>query len=322
MGNLPKDRITVPIRVFETCGVDYAGPFLYKEGSRRSTKLIKCYMAIFVCFATKAVHIELAADLTSEAFLSVFKRFISRRGSPTTIYSDNGLNFVGAERELKELRKLFNDESTQSQIIAYMSDRQIRWHFITPRAPHHGGLWEAAMKSAKQYIFRIAKNTHLKYKELETLLIQIEAILNSRPLTPMSLDPSDLAPLTARHFLIGGPLTSYSQPSLEDLPTNRLSRWQHVEQLRQHFWRRWLNEYLHHCQQRYKWQSANQSIHQGQMVILKEDNIPPLSRPLGRITDVYPGPDGVIRTVTVRTCKGLYKHPITRLCVLPYEENE
>ncbi|XP_011858105.1 PREDICTED: uncharacterized protein LOC105555687 [Vollenhovia emeryi] len=319
MGNLPKARIIAPSRAFESCGVDYAGPFYHKEGSRRNSKLIKCYMAIFVCFATKAVHIELATDMTSEAFLNVFKRFISRRGYPSHIYSDNGLNFVGAQRELNELAALFENQKFQHDIAGYMSNKNIQWHFITPRAPHHGGLWEAAVKMAKVHIFRITKDTHLRYEELQTLLVQVEAILNSKPLTPMSSDPADITPLTAGHFLIGGPLTSYPEPSLENIAINRLSRWQHVEQLRQHFWRRWSREYLHHFQQRNKWQSIDSSVYKGQMVILKEDNAPPLSWPLGRITEIHPGPDGVVRTVTVKTAKGSYKRPITRLCLLPFD---
>ncbi|EFN65241.1 hypothetical protein EAG_00377, partial [Camponotus floridanus] len=202
---------------------------------------------------TTAVHIELAVDLSTEAFLNVLKRFISRRGYPSDIYSDNGLNFIGAKRELSELAALFNEQRDQQQISDYMAIKGINWHCIPPRAPHHGGLWEAAVKGAKRHLIRVTKEAHLRYEELETLLIQVEAILNSRPLTPMSSDPSDLTSLTLGHFLIGSPLTSYPEPSIEKLPINRLSRWQHVEQIRQHFWQRWTREYLHHCQQRNKW---------------------------------------------------------------------
>lgn len=322
MSDLLESRTTAPTKVFERCGIDYAGPLYYKEGTRKAFKHIKCYLAIFVCFVTKAIHIELASDLTSEGFLNVFKRFISRRGYPCDIYSDNGLNFVGAERELNELAILLNNQKLKQQVIEYSSEKGIRWHFITPRAPHHGGLWEAAVKSAKRHLYRITKDSHLRYEELQTLLIQIEAILNSRPLTPMSSDPADLTPLTAGHFLIGGPLTAYPEPSLEKLLSNRLSSWQRVEQLRQHFWQRWFQEYLHHCQQRNKWQSTDCSIHKGQMVILKEDGTLPLSWPIGRIVEVFPGKDNIIRTVTVRTRKGTYKRLITRLCLLPIEDNQ
>ncbi|XP_039310748.1 uncharacterized protein LOC120358930 [Solenopsis invicta] len=283
MGNLPKHRITVPKRPFFICGIDYAGPFYIKEGTRKNAKLVKCYMAIFVCFATTAVHIELATDLSTAAFLNVLKRFISRRGHPSDIYSDNGLNFKGACRELTELATVFNDQQNQQQIIGYVSAKGINWHFTPPRAPHQGGLWEAAVKSAKRHLLCITKETNLKYEELETLLVQVEAILNSRPLTPLSSDSHDLTPLTPGHFLIGSPLTSYPEPSLERLPEN--------------------------------------PVHVGQIVLLQEDSTLPLTWPLARIQAVHPGDDGIIRTVTLRTAKGTYKRSITRLCLLPSEDH-
>nr|XP_012235986.1 PREDICTED: uncharacterized protein LOC105680090 [Linepithema humile] len=299
MGNLPSSRVNVLSRPFEKRGVDYAGPLYHKESTRKNTRLIKCYMAIFVCMATKAVHIELAVDLSTEAFLNVLKRFISRRGCPSDVFSDNGLNFVGAARELNELSTLLNDEKAQQQINAYASHHGICWHFIPPRAPHHGGLWEAAVKSAKRHLLKITKDAHLKYEELPTLLIQIEAILNSRPLTPISSDPSDLLFLTPGHFIIGTPLTAYPGESLEEVPINCLSKWQHVQQLRQHFWKRWTREYLHQFQQRNKWQTTDLSLKIGQMVILIEDNTPPLAWSLGRIQETHPGDDGVSRLLSV-----------------------
>lgn len=277
------------------------------------------YIALFICLATKAVHIELAADLSTETFLNVFKRFISKRGRPMDMYLDNGLNFVGAKRELNELYELFKDESVKQRIADFMASENIRWHFITPRAPHMGGIWEAAIKSTKFHIKCIVGEASLRYDQLSTLLVQVEAILNSRPLTPLSNDPNDLNALTPAHFLIGCPITTFPEPNLKNLPTNRLSRWQQVEQLKQHFWQRWVKEYLHNCQSRVKWNVANKPIMVGQMVILQEDNLPPLCWSLGRIEQVYPSKDNIIRVVSVRTSKGVYKRPITKLCVLPIE---
>jgi len=272
--------------------------------------------------ATKAVHIELEIDLSSKAFLNVLKRFIARRGCPSDIYSDNGLNFVGAERKLSELTTLINDNEMQVKINDYASNHGIRWHFISPRAPHHGGLWEAAVKSAKRHLNKVTKDVHLRYEELETLLVQIEAILNSRPITPNSSDPEDFMFLTPGHFIIGAPVTAYPEETLKGVPLNRLLRWQHIQQLKQHFWRRWTREYLHQLQQKNKWQTTDASIGTGQMVILMEGNLPPLSWNMGRIQEVHPGDDGVVRVATVRTVKGIYKRPITRLCLFPIESNE
>ncbi|XP_011880968.1 PREDICTED: uncharacterized protein LOC105569255 [Vollenhovia emeryi] len=215
------------------------------------------------------------------------------------ICTDNGLNFIGANRELNELYDLFNNEVVKQKIGNFATSERMNWHFIPPRSPHMGGLWEAAIKSAKFHLKRIVGEASLKYQELNTVLIQIEAVLNSRPLTPLSNDPNDFNALTPAHFLIGCPITTYPEPSLKELQTNRLSRWQRVEQLRQHFWQRWVKEYLHNCQSRVKWNEKTDPIKVGQMVILKEDNLPPLCWSLGRIEQVYPGKDNIIRVVSV-----------------------
>lgn len=136
----------------------------------------------------------------------------------------------------------------------------------------------------------------------------------------MSNDPSDFNALTPAHFLIGCSIMTYPEPSLEKLPTNRLSRWQRVEQLKQHFWRRWTKEYLHNCQPRVKWNVPNDPIKVGQMVIVQKDNLPPLCWSLARVEEIFLSKDGITLIVSVRTSKGVYKRPITKLCVLPIEE--
>ncbi|XP_018404424.1 PREDICTED: uncharacterized protein LOC108781050 [Cyphomyrmex costatus] len=286
MGDLPEARVKGDTQPFETCGIDYAGPIYYKEGQRKNSRLIKCFIAIFVCFMTKAVHLELSNDLTSATFLSVLKRFIARRGRPNHTYSDNGLNCVGAERELKEL---FDSKETEQQIIDNMVNERIQWHFIPPRAPHMGGLWEAAVKSVKFHLARIAGEACLRHEELNTLLVQIEAILNSRPLTRYQQI------LTI--YLIDGNVSNNCDNNFGDAGTTK--------------------EYLHVYQQWSKWNTVTNPIQIGQLVILKEDNLPPLSWKLGRIKEIYPGQDGIIRTALIHTAKGDYKRPITKLCVLP-----
>ena len=269
MGELPRPRVDVPIRPFQHCGTEFAGPLYYKENVRRNAKLLKMYTAVFVCFASKAVHIELSADLTSETFLNVLKRFIARRGRPTDIYSDNATNFFGAKNELFKLRKMFLNEQNKTKIYDFAANGQINWHFIPPHAPYFGGLWEAAVKSAKRSLYHVARDASLRFNELMTLLTQVETILNSRPICSLSEDPNDLQPLTPAHFLIGAPLTSFPEPSLTQLPSYRLSRWQHVEQIRQHFWKRWLGEYLHTLQQHIQWNKNSPNLRPGKLVILK-----------------------------------------------------
>ncbi|XP_078051413.1 uncharacterized protein LOC144477559, partial [Augochlora pura] len=123
--------------------------------------------------------------------------------------------------------------------------KAINWHFIPPRAPHFGGLWEAAVKSVKSHLVRIMRNTLFTYEAFYTCLSEIEAILNSRPIAPLSSDPSDFSALTPGHFLIGDLLVRVPVRDFTSAKTGRLNQWQQIQQIRQHFWTRWHKEYLH-----------------------------------------------------------------------------
>jgi hypothetical protein len=318
MGNLPACRLQ-PCRPFIKSGVDYAGPFIIKEGVYKRKRLLKAYIALFVCMTTKAVHIELVSDLTTDAFLATLIRFIARRGIVTDLFSDNGTNFVGANNELHNLEQLFKIQINGEKIVNTLANDQITWHFIPPRAPHFGGLWEASVKSLKNHLKRVIGDAHLTFEAFSTVLTQIEAILNSRPLTPMSNDPNDLSCLTAGHFLIGDSMTSFPHPNLQEVPSNRLTQWQRIEQLRQHFWTRWSKEYISLLQQRSKWKSPQANVELGQLVLIKEDNLPPLRWVTGRIVELFPGQDKITRVVLIKTSSGLIKRSVSRVCVLPID---
>jgi hypothetical protein len=268
MGDLPATRVQ-PSRPFINTGVDYAGPIIIKEGRGRGKRLIKSYVAVFVCFSTKAIHLELVSDCTSDSFLAAFRRFISRRGNVTTMYSDNGTNFVGANKELQTLKQLFKDSQFQQELFSESLKYNTNWKFIPANSPHWGGLWEAGVKSVKGHIKRVVGDTSLTFEEMYTFLTHVEACVNSRPITQLSTDPNDLIPLTPGHFLIGDRLTTVLEPDLTPIRLNRLSRWQLVQQLQQHFWRRWSSEYLHHLQQRLKWQDkTDKPFKVGSLVLL------------------------------------------------------
>ncbi|XP_043263201.1 uncharacterized protein LOC122403641 [Colletes gigas] len=318
MGNLPAVRI-IPTRPFSVCGVDYAGPVFIKE-KIRTRVTSKAYLCIFVCFVTKAIHLELAIDLSTDAFLNVLRRFISRRGLCRSLYSDNGTNFIGARNELLELGTLLRDSKHNERVTKFLSDNQIEWHLIPPRAPHFGGLWEGAVKATKFHLKRVIGDTKLTYEELYTLLTQVEACLNSRPLYPLSDDPTDLSPLTPGHFLIGDTLNALPGPDIRHIPENRLNRYQHIQRMLQHFWQRWNTEYLHQLQQRTKWQTASPSpLAPGTLVVVKEDNCPPLQWRMGRITELHPGKDTITRVVSVKVSDGIVKRPVTKICILPID---
>ncbi|XP_076301772.1 uncharacterized protein LOC143219847, partial [Lasioglossum baleicum] len=267
---------------------------------------------------TKAVHIELATELSTDAFIRCLHRFISRRGRCNLIYSDNGKNFVGASNELNELGELFSKSDHRNAIMDACTKERKEWHFIPPYAPHFGGLWERGIRSVKLHLKRVIGEQRLTFEEFSTILAQIEAVLNSRPLHPMSSDPSDLNPLTPGHFLIGDALTSFPQPDLTDLAQNRLNRYQLLQQMLQHFWKRWQQDYLHELQQRKKWKVGSPDVLRiGTVVLVKEENLPPMKWLLGRITELHPGHDGITRVVSLRTANGVYKRPVTKICILP-----
>ncbi len=150
MGQLPVERVT-PDLVFNRVGVDYAGPIYVKYGHVRKPTLVKAYVRVFVSLSVKAVHLELVSDLTTEAFIACFRRFIARRGRPSLVWSDHGSNFVGASRHLKELLFEFLQEQESRKVISnFCTDQNIVWDFIPERAPHFGGLWEAAVNCSEK----------------------------------------------------------------------------------------------------------------------------------------------------------------------------
>jgi len=169
MADLPKQRVTIS-RPFTNTGVDYAGPIHIKESKRRNARMLKAYISVFVCFATKAVHLEIVSDLTSEAFLAALKRFMSRRGRPACIYSDNGTTFVGANKQIKEMYELVNSDQLRATVRQFAHQNEIVWSFIPPHAPHFGGLWEAAVKSAKNHMYRVIGNTNLTFEEMQIIV--------------------------------------------------------------------------------------------------------------------------------------------------------
>ncbi|XP_047504423.1 uncharacterized protein LOC125049318 [Pieris napi] len=315
MGNLPSNRVS-QFYPFQTCGVDFAGPFMISNKIGRGNKISKCYLCLFICFSVKAVHLETVSDLSTQAFISSLKRFIARRGKPDNICCDNGKNFVGANNELGRVMR-----SSLRDLKDYSANEGIKFTFNPPYSPSLGGLWEAGIKSAKHHLKRIAGNTALTFEELSTLFTQIEAILNSRPLTPLTSDPNDLSPLTPGHFIIGRPLTSLPSPPASDLKTRIRCRYRMIEGLRQHFWARWRNEYLLELQQRYKGRHHERNLQEGDLVVFKEDGLPPLKWRIGRAVRLYMGSDNVCRVADFMTFRGIERRAVNKVCLLPLEND-
>ncbi|GFV78857.1 integrase catalytic domain-containing protein [Trichonephila clavipes] len=314
MGNLPRDRVVTDYP-FNCSGVDFCGPFMIRYKNQRKGILHKIYICVFVCFVSKAIHIEIVSDLTSDAFIATLKRFFSRRDRCAKLYSDNGKTFVGANKELKRFLKLIED--SDDNLAGFLSAEGIEWTFIPPRAPSFGGFWDTSVKSIKYHLRRVVSGSNLTYEEFLTVCIQIEGILNSRPLCPLSSNSDDLNALTPAHFLIGRSMTSVVEPNLIELKENALKKWQRITRLVQLIWNKWHSCYLSELQQRNKWQFKKQNVNVGDLVVLIEDNIPTFKWPLGRITEIYSGSDALIRVVKVKTQFGEYKRAISRVCLLP-----
>ncbi|XP_058809943.1 uncharacterized protein LOC131675115 [Phymastichus coffea] len=319
MADLPESRVN-PAFPFAKTGVDFFGPIMIKEKKDRNRSFLKAYGSVFVCMATKAVHIEVASDLSAEGFLACFRRFVATHGKPTTMYSDNGTNFVGANSELQRIYQLHDSPEFKDAIQTFAAAERIEWNFNPPLSPHFGGLWEAAVKSFKHHLNRVIKDQKLTYEQLETLLKEIAVVLNSRPLYAISADPNDSLAITPAHFLIGRSFNFLLDQNYVSVPDNRLTSYQLVSKARQAFWSKWHKEYLHELQTRQKWLTSGTALSIGSVVVSMEDNPACARWPLGVVVEIHPGSDGIARVASVKMASGIYKRNITRLCVLPVDQ--
>ncbi|XP_048483697.1 uncharacterized protein LOC125488552 isoform X1 [Plutella xylostella] len=322
MGSLPAGRVNKPSRPFEIIGVDFCGPLEIKLSRIRRSVIGKGYILVCVCFATKAIHLELASDLTTETFLACFRRLISRRGLPTEVHCDNASTFKCANSQLVELYSLQSSQRHRAQVYEFASQRGIDFHFIPSYSATFGGIWESAVKSTKHHLKRVLQKNVLTYEQMNTVLTEIECILNSRPLLPLSTEPDDFCYLTPGHFITGSALTMYPEKNVSDIPQNRLKFWQLCTSLKQKFRNTWHKYYLNILQNRPKWRQEQHNVKLGSLVILKEDNIPNMCWPMARIVKLFPGHDGKVRAVEVRTPNHKTHHrSIHKICILPIEDN-
>ncbi|XP_073845545.1 uncharacterized protein isoform X1 [Musca autumnalis] len=311
MASLPPER-TLLTRPFTNTGVDFAGPFSIRNFTGRACLITKGYVCLFVCFATKAIHLEPTSDLSTQSFLAAFSRFISRRGCPSCVYSDNGTNFVGAVDVLKKDRLLFMKE-LKTKAITQNSHQNLDWKFIPPGAPHMGGLWEAGVKSFKTHLKKCVPKMTFTFEEFSTILSKIEACLNSRPLSPASDDPSDLSPLTPAHFLIGTPILAPPEPDVSDQDESLVNRWKRLKIISQYFCNRWKTEYLQELHRRTKWKYQRDNIKEGDLVVIKDERLTPTEWKLGRIIKTHQGTDQNVRVVDIKTAGGDISRPITKM---------
>ena len=240
------------------------------------------------------------------------RRLIARRGRPKRIYSDNGTNLRGGERELRECLRQWN----QTKIADALTQENIEWSFNPPGSPHFGGVWERLVRSAKRAMNTILGHRSVDDEMLITVLTEVEAILNGRPLTHVSTDPTDLEALTPNHFLIGRACPQLPPGVFTDGDLSSRRRWRHSQRLVDHFWRRWKKEYLPTLSSRQRWADDEKNLNAGDLILVAEENVPRGHWPLGRVLRTFPGDDGRVRVAEVKTATGVYTRPVVRLCPL------
>ncbi|XP_075250886.1 uncharacterized protein LOC142343085 [Convolutriloba macropyga] len=265
MSDLPSYRFSVKPVVFKETGVDFFGPF---EIYNQINIAMKTYCCLFTCLTIRAVHIEVTRNLQKESCTMAFQRFFSRRGLQERIRSDNVLYFTSTAKTFEE------SSFTTTKIQIYAESKKIAWKFIPPGASHFGGTWERLIGMSKRLFFNITGSRKLQEDSFSTLTCQVESLLNSRPLTSVSNDISDVESLTPGHFLTGMTtgLPSDSTISSKDRGTGKL--WNNVSSIMNEFWTRLLKEYLPTLRQCRKWHSTIDLIEVGDMVWILENNTP------------------------------------------------
>ena len=307
MADLPKDRVTPEKPPFSHVGVDCFGPFLVKQGRSQ----VKRYGCIFTCLVLRAVHIEVIHSLETDSFINALQRFIARRGQPELIRSDNGTNFVGAERELREGINRWNKQ----KIEEYLLQKGISWKFNPPAASHMGGSWERQIRTTRKILNTVLKQQVLYDESLSTMMCMVESVINGRPLTVVSDDVRDPEPLTPNHLLLLRPSNAFPADVFDKCDLYSRKRWRQVQYLADLFWRRWIREYLPTLQQRRKWNEPTRNIRAGDIVLIVED-LPRNQWTMGRVVETYPGDDNLVRTAKVKTKSSTLVRPIHKLCLL------
>ncbi|XP_071033107.1 uncharacterized protein, partial [Parasteatoda tepidariorum] len=282
--SLPEDRVK-DAYVFEVVGVDLAGLLYIKKGS-------KTWVVLFTCAIYHAVHLELVTSLSTDSFLLAFRRFVARRGRPRKMYSDNGTNFKGAYNDLNEI--------DWDKVLREAELHHINWKFNPPSAAWWGGFWERLIRTLKDLLKRTLGGAVLTYEELQTVLCDIKSIMNSRPLTYLSEDSTDLKPLTPAMFLLDNSETKVIDIDMVDAQHCRKRiryRIQLIESLRKRFRKEYLGQLI--LKQNLKGKNIDISV--GEVVLIGDDFKKRLNWPLARVIELIPGKDGKVRTKRAKT---------------------
>ncbi|XP_073842387.1 uncharacterized protein isoform X2 [Musca autumnalis] len=302
MGQLPEDRVIPFVRAYSYTGVDFIGPYTVSLG-RRSEKR---WVALFTCLTTRAIHLELAKDLSTDAVILCLRNFINRRGVPVRVRSDRGTNFIGASKE--------NFVFDSCKIGDECTRRGIEWVFNNPADPSAGGAWERMVLAVKNVLAFTMKEKSPQVETLNSLLIEAENLVNSRPLTHLPIESEDSEPLTPNHFLVGGP-NFFQTPTVNENICLR-KQWHILQQMKQTFWKRWIQEYLPDLVRRTKWFHPVPPIKVGDVVVVCDSNVARGEWKRGVVVEVCTAADSQVRSAVVKTSAGKLRRPASKLAVL------
>ena len=325
ISQLPEFRVKEDL-AFTSVGIDFAGPLFIKTESQA---LKKVYIALITCATTRALHLEIVPNLSCEAFLLCLKRFVSRRGVPNLIVTDNAKTFKAASKRLTNIFK-------SAAVNHYLVRHNIKWKYNLAKAPWWGGFYERLIKGVKLCLKKNVGKSRLSYDELQTIVSEIEGVLNSRPLTYLYSNELE-EPLTPSQLVIGKRLlnmpeyTSEEEDFSNETPNDARKREQYLSKVMAHYWRRWKREYLVDLReyQRMQWRTRHRpEISKGDVVTIEnENNRNRLLWKLGKVEELIKGRDNVIRGARVRLANGNFiDRPLQKLFPLELhrgaDENE
>ena len=307
MGQLPEERL-IPSSAWNSTAIDLFGPFKIRDEVKKRT-FGKAYGVIFNCLSSRAVHIDIAPDYSTETFLMVFRRFVSLRGYPTQLYSDNGPQLVSANNELINITKNFNQEQLQTFGVV----EGFQWKFTPADAPWQNGISEALIKTVKRALtLAIGENT-LTFSELQTVCYEVANLVNERPIGRHPTSPEDGTYLSSNDLLLGRSSSRIPSGPFKEHLTLR-QRFEFVQSIINRFWKKWISDYFPSLIIRQKWHTATRNVRVGDIVLVADSNVVRGEWKLARVSETFPGKDGQVRKVTLK-----YKNPRPREPIRQYK---
>ena len=327
---LPPFRVN-EVPPFSYTGVDYAGPLFVHAQGVSDDNSCKVWICLFTCCVTRAVHLELVLDMSAPAFLRCLKRFAARRGLPKKFISDNAKAFQVAARTLKDI-------VNQPEFTRYLVEVGIEWTFNLEKAPWWGGIFERLVKSVKRCLCKIIGQAKFSYDELNTALVEVEAVVNSRPLTYVSSDDLE-EPLTPSHLLVGCRLLSLPDDLcyMVDKDDEEFTvtddtlrkRAKHLNNVVNHFWNRWVKEYLLELCNAHRYPNTRRQsspVREGDMVVVQDPDLPRGFWKIARVMKLLTGKDGhhrgaVLRVATIGGQVVTFQRPLQLLYSLEIHDS-